>query len=960
MRIKKNKITPDSESLFYDGNGDISNPSGYQLDCRVVVNKDFDISLMVNEQGGGMGGPSVNGISLNYFPFDYSEAWTFGVNQYGVKVPQPFWIGSEQYPDLIKKYGDTMNIVVYAALCDPDSVKPFKTLLCGDLKNWKQISIEGDVIYVPVYIARIKFDVKACQVIESKCKVFKLWKKNLASFEDLIRPTADKILPINLVYPDISTRDMEKAFGIIKDGQVVKVTDASGDPNIEGGWAIYKYYTRTDKFYLLEKENSQQSIPSDRRTIEVDNEGKLAALDYGPSFDAGMSILEDFDFDLNLFASGKRGFHFSPQNGRRWIKVQTQEGMKYIGIVDLLLTDNWSDNIESYCYLSVVASVRSSIGTQAPAYTLSVGMHYDEIPTMEQSSKYHLPIMGIKVKKPVTTDSYFKASDLTVYKYWRKLLPRTVKGLEKTDNMTAYTALDGSMVIVPDNIQPISSDFEILQDFDFDYDFTSPSLVSLTPKGADSSGVLLVDVKVKGVLKKMKLTHLDLPFPALSYTRNFWCIKAKFGDDGSVLGDLTYISNPDSPILPYTETDSEIYFMQIVCPKPRSGRAPDKRYIHTYKYWKKALAVKETGVSVDGTTVHKWVDDLLIVPNAMKVHHCNVKFLNDFDFDFSVENDRIYMHPRGLDSIVNDLNVPVEIEGEKMWAKVRYWQVGNVNFDIDANEYHWLVSAYVKPNENDTANGMVTQTNGNGKALRSSLLSVSHSTIPLMQIRAKKPLPGQQFDLNHVFIYKYWKNAVVPAEERIKTNNEGLVIPEPDNDTIFKTILAEKEKYFVPSALITHQADFRILEDFELDISLETTYSTGLPYLRVAPKGGARNLEVMVGGVKKYMSLAVEGVQITSLFGSDYAVGWKHFVLMAQIHDDETTVKPLGTEYYSDGKPMYLKPYIDSSKFRFVQIRFKLGAGNTLDQKNIVVWKYWKKALAPLKEQLQNLGVVIP
>ena len=54
------------------------------------------------------------------------------------------------------------------------------------------------------------------------------------------------------IYENIALRD--QASEKMEDGQEVKVLDASGDPNIKKGWAIYKFSKESNLFDLLEKE----------------------------------------------------------------------------------------------------------------------------------------------------------------------------------------------------------------------------------------------------------------------------------------------------------------------------------------------------------------------------------------------------------------------------------------------------------------------------------------------------------------------------------------------------------------------------------------------------------------------------------------------------------------------------------------------------------------------------------
>ena len=103
----------------------------------------------------------------------------------------------------------------------------------------------------------------------------------------------------------------------------------------------------------------------------------------------------------------------------------------------------------------------------------------------------------------------------------------------------------------------------------------------------------------------------------------------------------------------------------------------------------------------------------------------------------------------------------------------------------------------------------------------------------------------------------------------------------------------------------------------------------------------------MEGTTKRYLNLCAEQVYMHDTFQGQFAGAWMYFVLNGVITDGNTgVIKNLGTEYKSNGKPWLLGQNVTPDTINLAMIAVKYEAdGETLDMKNIRIFKYWKNAL---------------
>ncbi|MBI9035464.1 MAG: hypothetical protein JEZ03_13440, partial [Bacteroidales bacterium] len=150
-------------------------------------------------------------------------------------------------------------------------------------------------------------------------------------------------------FNNIALRD--EASETFNDGDLIKVIDASNDPNIKSGWAIYRYQISSKSYDLIEKEEQETIeifVPDGRTTTEgfknTDGNNKILVPDLWDIYKPDVKLLEDFDYDIVVkYWGGKNKLVLTPKGlGDKQfitIPVETAEGKKFLYLSELDLTN---------------------------------------------------------------------------------------------------------------------------------------------------------------------------------------------------------------------------------------------------------------------------------------------------------------------------------------------------------------------------------------------------------------------------------------------------------------------------------------------------------------------------------------------------------------------------------------------------------------------------------------------
>ena len=792
MRIKKRKTggsnaaNVDNDSIFLDGDSLINSPSNYQMNPNIVIFDDFDFRLEISEWA----------IRLDVTPDYYSSQWEMSGDRYGVKAMDGLFIGSEQWENLIAEYGNTLYIVAYAGLSNLDDEKPFKILKYASLKNWKQIAPDDGIEYVPIYIAKIEFDPTSLKPIVENCKSHKFYKNNLVDFQEQILPVKSDIIQripiINKIYSNISQRDRYRTS--LKDGQVVKVKNASEDPQIISGWAIYKYYKFSDEFNLIAGENvvlPKPEIKTDNKTIF---KASITGTDvlFSPSllspYVENIRILDPIDY---RFVAGSSNSELKGvfSDGSEWknFRVETPDGIKFIRLQAKSFYATGFQNCAGK-RVFLVAWCRYYDNTDDAVNSVSFSFKSNgEIKELEQEDRTttkKLPLFYISAVLPESTRQPIIQDSIRVSHLWKQVfygekieIPKPQAPEIKTDNKTIFKYPDQTL-IVPDAKKCYRHDIFINEDFDFDFNYSDPSKIIVFPKGADSGGNRLIDVTIKGANKKIKLSKLELPvnIPAGSFGThcNFMVIAHVVGDIGGKkmdygadTGEYPCMISPDNSS---TNVD-RIALFALSVRKPLQGQQWKVETVQLYKWWKQIILPYSPAelpthehdyTQPDNTSIVFNLNKKLVAYDALQTNHHSFRVFEDFDFKVIVNNQNsISFRPTGGNRIIK----------ASKFGKDLHLHLNKITWQIQAsNRGKWSYRVLV---------GKLTETNittlqdlGSYSSELPPEISKENYAAPLAMVRIFLPEEGTDIDEYKIEVYQLHKKYLGTFDELMRNYKE--------------------------------------------------------------------------------------------------------------------------------------------------------------------------------------------
>jgi len=604
------------------------------------------------------------------------------------------------------------------------------------------------------------------------------------------------------IYSSIEERN--NASGKFENGQEVKVLDASGDSNIKIGWAIYKYDKESNQFDLLEKE-VQPIIPKPT-IINTDefsifkNANKLSVPEAMFACRTNMRILEDFDFDLSF--DGKN-MQLTPVGGARTIKIAYDGVIKYLSIMSQKLSfsvfDNKGKGKRVHWEVDANVSDTDILSTYMVFTTNDLG---SPVLVKPKSYDYQIPIMQVSVFVPANMSAP-KAKDFVIHKYWKKALAPAEERIiipkipiENTDqivlskNTSVKTSLDNFIDL--DSVLTFKNEWKLMQDFELNIECGNTLYIRA---GAANDEFKEIPVSTPEGTKYLNISFWTMsagiyPDASLGSLVNYHVMASIYDDLQNKISGNEGMLNPDGRPLDLGVTGSNMVCIATVqVEKPASAQPFNANSLKVFKHYKKALApaeeriiipeipVNPTVIEADHYTIkHTRDSDLkpltLVNPLGFRCYHPSVKFLTDFDFDFEFSNTQIKIKPRNGTGGALKLSVQVEIAGIVRYCKIQYWQVNTSLFDSSAKEFHWLVSADIKDTEDETANGMITRTDPDGRVIIVKPHSSSVTSIPIMQLRCVKPVGSSSLNSDKLYVYKYWKSALAPFDELMQNYKE--------------------------------------------------------------------------------------------------------------------------------------------------------------------------------------------
>lgn len=444
--------------------------------------------------------------------------------------------------------------------------------------------------------------------IKSGWAIYK-YDKESNLFDLLEKQESD--LPDYKLYANIKKRSADARN--LKDGQEVKVLDASDDPAIKSGWAVYKYSKTYRSFDLIGKQEKDLQIGADERTVN----SKLGTL---PMFNApelqnpyheNIRIMQDFDVTAEVDDSTKK--ILLKINGSLTenvsIPLRTPNGMKYLKLKGMSLpralfnTDLYGKPV----YIGISAHIRDTDGE-----TIS-GMQYTVFPDGSPIKNVPgdvvadtvFPLLQIRFDIPLQSFGAWNNNMLTVIRHWKRILapaeeriiiPAISETTEVlTDDYTIYKAVvsEKLRMLVPEGFVTHPSNFRILEDFNYSIEEGNQGNAFIFRlEGADRTVKLIHN----GLTRYMSIASESVLFNLYGgggkgrYVHAE--ITATISDDPNTIYPMGTAYNSSGEVLiskPIADPDN-ITIMQARIYIPNNGESWDDGKCHIWKYWKKALA----------------------------------------------------------------------------------------------------------------------------------------------------------------------------------------------------------------------------------------------------------------------------------------------------------------------------------------------------------------------------------
>ena len=258
-----------------------------------------------------------------------------------------------------------------------------------------------------------------------------------------------------LTFENIILRD--QAIESFKDGDMIKVLDASQDPDIESGWAIYRFSIESETFDLVEMENpaiQPAFIPDGYTTTEgiKDSKGnpKIVAPDLIKWVKPNVKIDGEFELDFT-FDGLKKLLRFTPKNiGNEWsfaFPLNSSYGLKYMIIGAGALSFNGFDKGVEFGHWTVYAQTKTTNEKQFASYqVVSAPDGSFTPPSIVADGSGNVPLMVVRAKIP-EEGQVWNSSEFHVWEIWKSYIKQVAAAAPKVE----LSALDNKTIILNSN-----------------------------------------------------------------------------------------------------------------------------------------------------------------------------------------------------------------------------------------------------------------------------------------------------------------------------------------------------------------------------------------------------------------------------------------------------------------------------------------------------------------------------
>jgi hypothetical protein len=777
----------------------------------------------------------------------------------------------------------------------------------------------------------------------------------------------EEIIEVVKTFDNIPARDLGAES--LKDGDSVKVLDASDDPKIQSGWAIYRFCFETKSFDLIEKEEVEKIEMLEPDYITT----TLGAGKYDRSLETivtpmamgaiskTVQFLEEFDFTLridNNNASYSK-IYFTPTgltDGelRRFVPINTKEGLKYLVIEEgkvYIKKSTFTGSFQHFGILMKVVDDKEAVivGSVVQSETFPDGkcLNYDNEADGIGGGGL-LPVMIIRGQRDVSGN--FNYVQTNIFKLWKNNLVLSSPPEIKIDNKTIIENPAKELVSLHSLNQGIG--FEFPEPTFLNVDFSDPTFMKIHWLNHNTG----VDVfKYKNIEYKLGLrdhtysaagvqtncdtlgfTHYARISAFLGYT--YWGARCELFSELPDLNPFVYSTKEYLPVAIVKLVFNPDYTLNLV-------------ETQISEIYKKGILVKEVQEAVtaekwdlDKNTIFQttlWEKEVLFSPSALQTHRANFTILEDFGLKFSTgetytsKKTFLFVEPENGKRFI-----PVMLGGVKKYMNLigEHVLMNDIFGASFAGQWKYFVlRAQITDTNTGVISNLSTTYENSGEAVNIGPYP-NDGQYYFAQIGVKFNADGKTIDdMENIKVFPYWKQAL----------NLGA-IPTFDANTIDRSQVSEFSNQFsVPEAMHGFRQDQIVLKDFDFDFSHDK--DTKLITMSVRG-GGFKAIPILVGGVRKYIHLQECTFDMSEFgFGSNRF----HFAVSAPVRDTAVYSTNGMTNQYNgeNGGVANVKP----SKFDNSVTLFQVSGtvpdfGTQLESHAFSVHKYWKKALAPFND----------
>jgi len=535
-----------------------------------------------------------------------------------------------------------------------------------------------------------------------------------------------------------------KAINTLVDGDLVKVLDASKDPNISRGWAIYRFTFETQTFDLIEKQEKDK-IPTpdtnilahDDLTIVKNQEDKLTSfhdLNHGVHFKFPNQIQMNFEADRNgevriIWSGNKDNIDTWSATGMEF-KLKLQN----ISISPYSLAKNFDDYGKTH-YMVIKACMSSSYRPSSYDYQTD----FPDIGIISGGREKYLTIAVVKfvfddykildTKKTQVSHIYKHGQSLHIPTPYTPTKPKTYEEITSRDAAAGNDEIEIG---------------ETVQVLDASRDFEVESGWAWYRMATDGGFDLISKQPIKPEVQEPYTPPTPKTFSNI-FTRDVSTKKIRYGEIFKVLNasDDPEVSSGWAWYRKVSKGIFELISKEVVSKDPEPS-----------------IRVYPDNYSIEEYDINNGERPTFAVIDAMKSFRHDQILLADFDYkvEYVDYTDSFLFKPN------KQRKIPIMIGDTRKYLVVAAGGVKRHHLPSDATKAYFTIEASIVDTIDDPKNTIGILYGTTCDQVRPYPKDSNYS-IKLFQVRVDIPPLGGTIDTEKIYMCKYWKHALAPFDD---------------------------------------------------------------------------------------------------------------------------------------------------------------------------------------------------